>query len=69
MDLTISAEHAQQLAWAILARAALYRRGAVAILLAAQGPDGAADILARATPAWRCAPKPTSPTPTASAPG
>lgn len=45
-----SAERAQQLAWAILARAALDHRGAVAVLLAAQSPAGAADILARATP-------------------
>lgn len=50
MDPLRSAEYAQQLAWAILARAALTRRGAVAVLLAAHGADGAADILARATP-------------------
>ncbi|MFD4432753.1 DNA-processing protein DprA, partial [Nocardia sp. NPDC058497] len=51
MDPSSSADkRAQQLAWAILARAALTHRGAVAVLLAAQGPAGAADILAHATP-------------------
>lgn len=47
---SISAGYAQQLTWAILARAALARRGAVAVLLAAHGPDEAADILVRSTP-------------------
>lgn len=45
-----SAQRARQLAWAILARAALTHHGTVPVLLAVQGPADAADSLAPRPP-------------------
>ncbi|MFF2397419.1 DNA-processing protein DprA [Nocardia sp. NPDC058114] len=50
MDSSTTAERARHLGWAIIARAALDHRGAVSILLAAEGPTGAAEALTRTTP-------------------
>lgn len=49
MDPSCSAERVRQVEWAIIARAALDHRGAVALLLAAEGPTGTAQILTRTT--------------------